>query len=479
MSEYQQKTTPETPDSRQRSYRSRAEYDLCQALAQRTNTHPAEWFPVFKSRYGLEAVYTALHTLHTNGLVLTQTFTTCTAIDPILSAQLTPVYGDINPRTLNLDADRLITALHSAPAAGAPVSPALSSANTKIDTSRVQAVVMQNTFGIIDQPHAQTLAARVRETFPQALFVENSMSTVTRMARNSQGEPLADVSAHSFGFNNILGTSFGGAIWLNPALAQRNGELYDAIVEQFASLRRPTHRIERAVEKHDKQDRFLARLPQTWANRLRARWIHTGKYEPELSAVERQGSLEYSMLGSTDWIDTQARLALDSLEANFQRREMTVSLYSHALTAPDYQGKLSIPQAALATNGDAATPQSSGINSHPQATAEANSETATPSTTALAEPNTAQPLLYFPVLLANAEQAKAALQAVRAVGVAAQHWYRPQLFPGVMDPAVYNLPSDSRNLTTTKDVSDRIVVLPTNISDEEANKAIAALRALV
>ena len=48
-----------------------------------------------------------------------------------------------------------------------------------------------------------------------------------------------------------------------------------------------------------------------------------------------------------------------------------------------------------------------------------------------------------------------------------------------MDPAVYNLPSDSRNLTTTKDVSDRIVVLPTNISDEEANKAIAALRALV
>lgn len=455
MSEYQQNTTPETLHTRQRSYRSRAEYDLCLTLAQRTNTHPAEWFPVFKSRYGLEAVYTAIHTLHTNGLVLTQTFTTCTAIDPILSAQLTPVYGDINPRTLNLDSDRLLTALHGAPAQGAPVSPALSSANTKIDTSRVQAVVMQNTFGIIDQPHAQTLAARVRETFPQALFVENSMSTVTRMARNSQGEPLADVSAHSFGFNNILGTSFGGAIWLNPALAQRNGELYDAIVEQFASLRRPTHRIEKAVEKHDKQDRFLARLPQTWANRLRARWIHTGKYEPELSAVERQGSLEYSMLGSTDWIDTQARLALDSLEANFQRREMTVSLYSHALTAPDYQGKLSIPQAALAS-ADGSGADSAGVDS-------AN----------------AQPLLYFPVLLKDAAQAQAAVDAVRAAGVAAQHWYRPQLFPGVMDPTVYNLPSDSRNLTTTKDVSDRIVVLPTNISDEEANKAIAALRALV
>ena len=314
---------------------------------------------------------------------------------------------------------------------------------------------MQNTFGIIDQPHAQTLAACVRETFPQALFVENSMSTVTRMARNSQGEPLADVSAHSFGFNNILGTSFGGAIWLNPALAQRNGELYDAIVEQFASLRRPTHRIEKAVEKHDKQDRFLARLPQTWANCLRARWIHTGKYEPELSAVERQGSLEYSLLGSTDWIDTQARLALDSLEANFQRREMTVSLYSHALTAPDYQGKLSIPQAALAS-ADGSRADSAGVDS-------AN----------------AQPLLYFPVLLKDAAQAQAAVDAVRAAGVAAQHWYRPQLFPGVMDPAVYNLPSDSRNLTTTKDVSDRIVVLPTNISDEEANKAIAALRALV
>ena len=87
MSEYQQNTTPETLHTRQRSYRSRAEYDLCLTLAQRTNTHPAEWFPVFKSRYGLEAVYTAIHTLHTNGLVLTQTFTTCTAIDPILSAQ--------------------------------------------------------------------------------------------------------------------------------------------------------------------------------------------------------------------------------------------------------------------------------------------------------------------------------------------------------------------------------------------------------
>ena len=48
-----------------------------------------------------------------------------------------------------------------------------------------------------------------------------------------------------------------------------------------------------------------------------------------------------------------------------------------------------------------------------------------------------QPLVRFPFLVPPGVDADAVIAGLRAAGVVEGSWYRPALFPGAADPAVY------------------------------------------
>src|SRR5690606_599882 len=185
--------SPEQPrDDRRTMSRHPQDATATRMLADRTGTDPADWFLVFKARYGMEVVFRALAGTRGPGDVVTQVFTCSTAVDPILVAGLRPVYAEVSPATVAIDPDRLA------------VGP---------DT---RAVVLQNTFGIVDSAGARRLRDAARSV--GALLVEDSAHCVTRLARDADGSPVADVSFHSFGVEKMLPTRFGGAVWVSPAL---------------------------------------------------------------------------------------------------------------------------------------------------------------------------------------------------------------------------------------------------------------------
>ena len=140
---------------------------LRDSLAAHTGTSAQDWFPVFKARYGMLAVFRALAAARPDRAdVVTQTLTCSTAVDPILVAGLTPDYAEIDPATFAIDPGHLLL-----PDAAA-------------------ALVIQHTFGLIDSGASQALAEAARAG--GALVVEDSAHSVARMAREAVGRPLAD-----------------------------------------------------------------------------------------------------------------------------------------------------------------------------------------------------------------------------------------------------------------------------------------------
>ena len=166
--------------------------ELREALASRTGTRPEDWFPVFKARYGMQVAFDAVRSVRGDGSVLTQLFTCCTAVDPIVVSGLRPRYADVGADTMGID----VAKVESMPLGS---------------DEQVHAMVMQHTFGAIDEDSSRRLAALAGQM--GALLVEDCAHCVTRMARDAAGWPLADISAHSFGVEKMLPTRFGGAIW--------------------------------------------------------------------------------------------------------------------------------------------------------------------------------------------------------------------------------------------------------------------------
>ena len=178
--------------------------ELREALASRTGPRPEDWFPVFKARYGMQVAFDAVRSVRGDGSVLTQLFTCCTAVDPIVVSGLRPRYADVGADTMGID----VAKVESMPLGS---------------DEQVHAMVMQHTFGAIDEDSSRRLAALAGEM--GALLVEDCAHCVTRMARDAAGWPLADISVHSFGVEKMLPTRFGGAIWVNPRLRERDAAL--------------------------------------------------------------------------------------------------------------------------------------------------------------------------------------------------------------------------------------------------------------
>ncbi len=242
-------------------------------LADRTGTDPADWFLVFKARYGMEVVFRALAEARGPGDVVTQVFTCSTAVDPVLVAGLRPVYAEVSPATVAIDPDRLA------------VGP---------DT---RAVVLQNTFGIVDEAAARRLRDAARSV--GALLVEDSAHCVGRLARDADGTPVADVSFHSFGVEKLLPTRFGGAVWVSPAL---DPALRAATVAALDALPVVGPRLDLAARSFRTQVRVLNRLPGAAAGKVRGALTAVGAHEPAIAPVENRGGLAHPPQRPSAWV---------------------------------------------------------------------------------------------------------------------------------------------------------------------------------
>jgi selenocysteine lyase/cysteine desulfurase len=374
-----------------------AAHAVTEALAARTGTDPADWFLVFKARYGMAVVFRALREERGPGQVVTQIFTCSTAVDPILAAGLTPVHADVSPATVSIDPDRLVL------------------------PERPRAVVVQHTFGIVDDDRAARVAAIARGA--GALVVEDSAHCVGRMARGASGA-VADVSIHSFGVEKVLPTHFGGAVWLNPATADPG--LRRRMADGLAALPVVRARLDGVARAYRAEVGVLNRLPGVVSGPARRVLTAVGAFEPAVAPVEGRGRLPYGPMRPSPWMTGRMAAALTRLDAVEHGRGELVAEYQHLLGHA-----VEVPQAIRP--GD--------------------------------------PLVRWPFFAADGPTARRLLAALDAAGIYAGSWYRPALFPGVEDPSVYGYVPGDPALAISEDLVERVVNLPTGGDVAEARRA--------
>ena len=133
-----------------------------------------------------------------------------------------------------------------------------------------------------------------------ALVVEDSAHCVGRMARGADGAPLADISVHSFGAEKMLPTKFGGAIWVNPDMADR--ELHAAITAALTSLPAPGPRLKLAARTYRWTRKVVSRVPSVGRALEK-----TQLYSPAVAQAEREGRLAHGAVGASGWVVDEAR----------------------------------------------------------------------------------------------------------------------------------------------------------------------------
>jgi dTDP-4-amino-4,6-dideoxygalactose transaminase len=376
---------------------TRHEGEVTRQLADLTGTLAEDWFLVFQARYGMLQTFAALADQRSERSVVTQLLTCATAVDPILVAGLLPVYAEVSPDTLSIDPERL--ALDDGTAA----------------------VVIQHTFGIVDEDRSRAVAQAARAA--GAMVCEDSAHCVGRMARGTDGAPLADVSFHSFGVEKMLPTKFGGAVWVNPHLP--DADLRAAIVERLAELTAPRPLLRFAARTYRYQLALLNRLPVALRSPLRGLLVTTGVFAPAVAPEETDGRLAHLPAAPSRWVAKSVASRLAGVRDLEQQRGDAVKAYAEVLGA-----ELTLPDGVRA----------------------------------------GQPLVRFPFLAPAGVDADAVITALRARGIVSGSWYRPALFPGAADPAVYGYAPGDGAAAVTEDIVARIVNLPTNVTAERARQ---------
>ena len=383
---------------------------LRERMAELTHTEAKDWFLTAKARQAMQVAFKAVKETTGRPDVATQLFTCITAIDPIIVAGLTPRYVDVDPQTLSLDSALLEVG------------------------ERTSAVVLQHTFGIVDEASSGSLQEAAHAC--GALLVEDCAHCVGRMARGADGEPLADVSVHSFGVEKILpGTYFGGVVWLNPSMAHQ--ELAQSLRRAFTELPAMPKRLERASRSYLNQVRILTRLPQGASQALRARWERRGTFEPAVSLAERRGASNHEPCLPSDWVCNQALAALKGLDANEQNRRACAQTYASALEVDAPEG-LFVPEAAFGASD--------------------------------------QPLLRFPVFAHDEHRAKKVAHAVEALGYYMPDWPRPLLVPGALDLAPYGLAGGTGGWPVSERLAAGVASLPTDVDPGRIPAIVQAVR---
>lgn len=383
--------------------RPASEEALARAMARRTGTRSEDWFCVFKARYGMLLAFEAIRAELGAGSVSTQLLTCCTAVDPILAAGFEPCYEDISSATASIDPLRWIP------------------------SPNVRAVVLQHTYGVIDTRQSVELAAIARSS--GAVLVEDSAHCLGRMACGSDGAPVADISIHSFGVEKMVGTCFGGLVWVNPAgaFAGVSGRLRTAL----RALPKLPKGLSCVCLAYRNEVRVLTHLPAGIRRTLWRGLPRVGLFEPAVAEVERAGGLLHEAYRPASWMCERAFDALSSLGAVEARHTEAVGAYLRLFA--DIDG-IEIPASIIS--------------------------------------DAAQPLLRMPVLAPSTALADRIVEESRAAGCYVTAWYRPELGPGVIDSADYRVPSIGARsrLSVSDDFIARIVALPCEGGAEEATR---------
>lgn len=389
--------------------------ELRAELARLSGTSAQDWYPVFKARYGMQVVLEQIRATRGDGAVLTQMFTCCTAVVPIMAAGLTPRYADIDADTLALS-----------PAA----VDGLTAPDHQDDSAiPLRGLVIQHTFGIQGLDEAGRLAQQARAR--GAVVMEDAAHCVTRLARGDDDQPLADVSFHSFGVQKILPTHFGGAVWVNPELSERDAALDSALRAALDALPALSRHLGAAARMYRNQARVLAHLPHAVAAPARTVASRAGLLEPPVAGAEQAGRLPYAPMAPSEWVARTATTALRQLPEADAARIQVVGRYREEL--PGIAG-VTVPAGVL--RGEPA------------------------------------PLLRFPLLLPDTTEADRLIAGMRAIGVFAERWGRPLLYPGVDDEAAFCVPVAPDSLPVTRDVSARVVALPTELDAAHGADAV-------
>lgn len=390
--------------------RTEREASIARIMAERTGTRPEDWYCVYRARHGMLAACEAVCATIGEGHVVTQLLTCCTAVDPILAAGLTPRYGEVSADTASLD-------------------PAV----LPLDSS-VRAVMLQHTFGLVDDGASRRIASAAHEA--GSLVFEDCAHGVARMAKGPDGSPLADVSFHSFGVEKMLHTQFGGAVWVNPEGA--SPEVLQVLRERLAQLPVTGAHLTALTGTFVFWNRVFNHLPLPVARGLRRFLSATGLFEPAVSDEERRGGVSHDPMRPSDAICDAVIEAFGCLDEDVVARIEATRAYSELLA--DVPGVTLLASAAQGPY---------------------------------------QPLLKYPVLVADAATSDAVCEACCAAGHYMTVWYRPELGPGVLDESAYHVPVDRSAIPVCDDMVRRILTLPTNQGAEGAREVVEVLKGVV
>ncbi|MBS7158347.1 MAG: DegT/DnrJ/EryC1/StrS family aminotransferase [Collinsella sp.] len=390
--------------------RTEREASIARIMAERTGTRPEDWYCVYRARHGMLSACEAVCATIGEGHVVTQLLTCCTAVDPILAAGLTPRYGEVSADTASLD-------------------PAV----LPLDSS-VRAVMLQHTFGLVDDGASRRIASAAHEA--GALVFEDCAHGVARMAKGPDGSPLADVSFHSFGVEKMLHTQFGGAVWVNPEGA--SPEVLQVLRERLAQLPVTGAHLTALTGTFVFWNRVFNHLPLPVARGLRRFLSATGLFEPAVSDEERRGGVSHDPMRPSDAICDAVIEAFGCLDEDVVARIEATRAYSELLA--DVPGVTLLASAAQGPY---------------------------------------QPLLKYPVLVADAATSDAVCEACCAAGHYMTVWYRPELGPGVLDESAYHVPVDRSAIPVCDDMVRRILTLPTNQGAEGAREVVEVLKGVV
>ncbi len=386
--------------------RKAADLQVRRRLAELSGTRPEDWYLVFKARYGMKVVFEQLFSFAGPGDVVTQAFTCATAVDPITASGLDPVYVDVDPETIMVDP------------------------NLVQPTERTRALVMQHTFGIMAPEQSRALAQVARDN--DLLLVEDSAHCLSKIALDEAGRPLADVSVHSFGIEKLLPTRFGGAIWLNPEM--KNRELRAHLDKALSSLKVVGLGKSVVSRAYRIQNGVLNRLPLNVGNRLKAPLAKVGLFEAPIVDAERRGQLPGRATQPSDWMLKAMLHGLSQFNAVEKTRTAATEFFGTALSTEG----IYMPKAL----------------------------------------SSADPLVRFPFFTQTPGQAERVISAVNQAGFFAGHWYRPLLFPGPLGPGLRFDPNGT-DLPVTRSLASRVVNLQTNTDlvtcEQTANVVLAAL----
>lgn len=373
---------------------------VCEKLASLTNTNPEDWHLCLKARYGMAVVFGAIAKVEGKGEIITTPYTCATAVNPILVSKLTPVYVDLDTSNLSiLDPKKLIN-------------------------KNTRGIVMQHTLGIIGKKTPLKTLSELR----RLVLIEDSAHCLGRLALDSKGKPLADISIHSFGVEKVLGnTKFGGAIYISPELAKTKPDLYKKLKSEFENLKKPNAFTGGRLRIYRFTNAILQRLPGGLKRGVRKFTISAKILEPPISPEEQLGK-QHSPLDTNDFVNQKILATLPSLPKNYSRR---LEITNH------YKAKLK------------------GAKNLKSLT------------------SVSEPLLAYPILLPTPEKADQLYSALTASGFFIRRWYSPLFFPGAKTNRAYKYSPDKCPIAEA--THPNVLCLPTDISKSKANQIIAII----